>query len=120
MNQSPKDHPATQTLRRFIKAMNQWETKVIADNFKSSADLKRRGGKHLEALAELYCEFCEKGATPHRLTEMNWGVDQPDYNPKTEKITSARITRRRAVIETRMGGGYDLKMRYELVLDGDI
>jgi hypothetical protein len=83
--QARKDHPAVQTLVAFITAMNEWEHAVIARDFKRMSDLKTRGKQLLDRLAEIYREFCEPGAQPERLSEMNWGLDQPDYNPATEK-----------------------------------
>lgn len=98
--------------------MNEWEHAVIARNFKRMSDLKTRGKKLLDRLAEIYREFCEPGAQPERLMEMNWGLDQPDYNPATEKIVAVKPGRAAVVVETYMTWE-ERKMRYELVKRGD-
>ena len=112
------DHPAVQTLLGFFTAMNQWERAVIARKFERMSDLKTRGKKLLDRLEAIYREFCEPGAQPERLTEMNWGPDQPDYNPATERIVSVKPGRAAVVVETYMTWE-ELKMRYELVKKGD-
>ena len=112
-------HPAAEALRHFFAAMNEWESAVIAGNYGSVSALRRRGARHLKALAELYSRFCESGAAPERLTELNWGLDSPDYDPKTEKIMDVKAGRTKAVIDTRMTGKYLFRMRYELLNEGE-
>jgi hypothetical protein len=107
-----------ETLIAFMTAMNGWERAVIARNFKRMNDLKTRGKKLLAQLADIYQEFCEPGARPERLTEMNWGLDEPDYDAATEQVVRVTPGRAKVVVETR-SGKYDLKMRYELVKRGD-
>ena len=94
--------------------MNAWERAVIARNFKRMDDLRTHGKKLLAQLTEIYQDFCEPGAQPERLTEMNWGLDEPDYNAATEEIIRVTPGRAKVVVET-LTTKYGLKMRYELV-----
>ena len=87
---------------------------MIARNFKRMDELRTRGTKLLARLAKIYQEFCEPGARPERLTEMNWGLDEPDYNAATEPVIRVTAGRAKVVVET-LTTKYDLKMRYELV-----
>jgi hypothetical protein len=111
------DHPAVTRLIEFITAMNAWERAVIARNFKRMDDLFTRGRKLVAQLADIYATFCEPGAQPERLTEANWGLDEPDYDAAAEGITRVTPGRAKVLVET-LTAKYNLKMRYELVNRG--
>ena len=110
-------HPAVQTLIGFITAMNEWERAVIARNFKRMSDL-RRAEKPAGPTRGHIPGVLRAGARPGGLTEMNWGLDHPEYNPKTEKIVSVSPGRTTVVVQTYMPLE-DLKMRYELIRKAD-
>lgn len=116
----PLKHPAVRTLRAFIAAMNEWERRLIAADFKSMADFNKRGAAmYSNGLREIYERFCEPGAAPNRLTELNWEWQEPDYNPKTERIVSVKVGGNKITIDTQMSRNYDFRMRYELLRVGN-
>jgi hypothetical protein len=125
-NAVPADerHPAVELLRKFFADMHAWEWEMIREDFSDLEDLepdqinaevdKRRAAQRA-LLARIFDKYCEAGSKAKRVHDiLHYGGDEPDYNPKTEKILSVQEAGDKVVVETRMAHNFKFRLRYDL------
>jgi hypothetical protein len=105
--------------------MNAWEWKMIREDFSDlseceeseiEAEVSKRNKKQRDELAKIFEKYCEIGVKAKRVHDVwHCGGEEPDYNPKTEKIVSVEDQKDKVVVETQMAHNFKFQLRYELV-----
>jgi hypothetical protein len=122
------NHPAVKTLRQFFTAMNNWEWLMIREDFSdleqldekhAGAEIAKRNDASRKKLASIFKRYCEAGVRARRVRDLlHSGGEEPDYNPRTEKILSVEDRGDTVVIETKMSHNFKFNLRYEMVRKG--
>lgn len=110
-----------QTLYKFMAAMNQWEREAHQE----SQRILREGGswaiknqKDLEAMHKIFAQYCTPKDRP--LGRQGSFSHPPEYDPETEQVLEiVEESKRRVVIFTQEGSGFQHKNRYVLLRKGD-
>jgi hypothetical protein len=122
------DHAAVRLLRRFFAEMNAWEWEMIGEDFSDLEDLEpdaidaevdKRRLKQRKRLAKIFDKYCEAGSDARRVHDvLHCGGEEPDYNPRTEKVLSVEARGDKVIIETKMAHNFKFRLKYELVKVG--
>jgi len=117
-------HPAVIVLRQFFSEMHAWEWSLLREDFadlehldpeKIEAEIDKRRAAQRVRLARIFEKYCDVGSKAKRVHDLlHCGGEEPDYNPKTEKILSVQEAGDKVVVETQMAHNFKFRLRYEL------
>ena len=112
-------------LRQFFAKMAEWEWGMIRQDYsdleelpvpKIEAEVEKRRARQRRSLARIFKRYCEAGERAKRVRDvLHCGGEEPDYNPKTERILAVKAVGDRVIVETQMAHNFQFRLRYELV-----
>jgi hypothetical protein len=121
-------HPPTKILRPIFADNNSWDWEMLREDFSDlehlepdaiDAEVDKRRLKQRKRLAKIFDKYCEAGSDARRVHDVfHCGGEQPDYNPKTEKLLSVEDRGDRVIVETKMAHNFKFRFKNELIKVG--